>query len=85
MDRSTTIAVALAFIAGGVVTYVVIDRSTRTRAELCVDQCKAAGKQAIYAPAGTAGRHVEGGTPAPGDDHACFCLETPSTQPSGKR
>jgi hypothetical protein len=62
------------FLAAGVALMLVQQSATKSEEQECMHQCHAAGKDYVYAPAGTVGRSIEGGRDWSDPPNNCQCV-----------
>ena len=77
MTKLQTLAVASVFALAGLGLYALTATTSAQRAESCERVCAAQGKVFIVAPAGTAGRMVDGNTTKDELSSVCRCVEGP--------
>ena len=75
MNKSQVLAVFVVFLLAALGFYASTQRSTSQAMRTCERTCTAQGKRFVVAPAGTAGRYVDGTNTRDDAANACTCIQ----------
>ena len=74
MPRKDLVLITIVFALAGIGLYALVRQSSHQETESCQERCRAAGKVAVVAPTGTAGRSIDGGANWGDPPNFCNCV-----------